>query len=322
MPVITFLGGARTVTGSKYLLDHDGTQVMVDCGLFQGDRKLRDRNWQPIPVGAESAAIGDPHARPSRPLRIPAQAACGRLRGRDPRDPRDHRPGVHHPADSAHLQEEEARFANEHGYSKHQPALPLYDAADVEGTLPLFRPLDHGRAPRGRTGITASLSRAATSWAHPSCASTWVAPPSCSAATSDDRATPSCESRSPSVMPTGSWSRAHTATGRTTTRSRSSKLRDVIARTIASGGTVVIPAFAVDRTEVLLHHLGHLADRGELPQVPGLRGQPHGPRGAPGLPRGDHGSRRPRSGRRSSTTRRRSSRTGSWRSGTSRHPSA
>ena len=97
MPVITFLGGARTVTGSKYLLDLDGSQVMVDCGLFQGDRQLRDRNWRPHRGPRRSAGIGGPHARPPRPLRVPAQAACGRLRGWCPRDRRDHRAGVHHP---------------------------------------------------------------------------------------------------------------------------------------------------------------------------------------------------------------------------------
>jgi metallo-beta-lactamase family protein len=160
MAVIRFLGGARTVTGSKYLLDHDGAQVMVDCGMFQGGKDLRLRNWQPIPVdlGALSSVVLT-HAHLDH---------CGFL-------PRIHADGFEGPIhatsgtialasiilpDSAHLQEEEARHANEQGYSRHQPALPLYDAADVAGTLPLFQPLELGDRRQIANGVVATLARA------------------------------------------------------------------------------------------------------------------------------------------------------------------
>jgi metallo-beta-lactamase family protein len=268
MPLITFLGGARTVTGSKYLLDLDGSQVMVDCGLFQGDRALRDRNWRPIATRADelaSAIITHAHLD-----------HCGYL-------PRLHADGFEGAiygttgtialasiilADSAHLQEEEARFANQHGYSKHRPALPLYDAADVEGTLPLFRPMDLGDTRVVAPGITASLARAGhilgSAIARIDLAGTSVV-------FSGDLGRPSHPIlREPEQVGDADWIVVESTYGDRAHHDSSSieGLRDVIRRTIARRGTVVIPAFAVDRTEVLLHHLGHLADRGELPQVP------------------------------------------------------
>jgi metallo-beta-lactamase family protein len=137
---IQFLGGAGTVTGSKYLLRHDGQQLLVDCGLFQGYKALRLRNRAPLPVvPGHIGAVVLTHAHLDHSGYLPLLV----------------REGFHGKVwcthatrdlceillpDSAHLQEEDAAYANRHGYSRHSPALPLYTVADAEHALRLLRP--------------------------------------------------------------------------------------------------------------------------------------------------------------------------------------
>jgi metallo-beta-lactamase family protein len=142
---LTFLGAARTVTGSKYLLECDGRRVLVDCGLFQGLKPLRLRNWEPFPIPPESLdAIVLTHAHLDHVGYLPRLVAQG-YRGRvfctaGTRDlcrlilP-----------DSARIQEEDARQANRHGYSKHHPALPLYTEADAFRALSQLQPIGYHR---------------------------------------------------------------------------------------------------------------------------------------------------------------------------------
>jgi metallo-beta-lactamase family protein len=146
MASLTFLGAARTVTGSKYLLDVDGKRVLVDCGLFQGLKALRLRNWEPFPVPAESLdAIVLTHAHLDHVGYLPRLVAHG-YRGRvfctgGTQDlcrlvlP-----------DSARIQEEDARQANKHAYTKHHPALPLYTEADAFRAVSQLQPLGYHRA--------------------------------------------------------------------------------------------------------------------------------------------------------------------------------
>ncbi len=137
---ITFCGAAGTVTGSKYLLEHEGKRVLVDCGLFQGLKQLRLRNWEPFPLHADKIdAVVLTHAHIDHSGYLPALARQG-FRGpvfctEATRD----LCGLMLP-DSGHLQEEDAFYANRHGFSKHQPALPLYTEQDARKTLKLFRP--------------------------------------------------------------------------------------------------------------------------------------------------------------------------------------
>src|SRR5690606_16776761 len=125
---ITFWGATDTVTGSRFLVEAGGRRILVDCGLFQGLKRLRLRNWAPFPVPPESLDAGVPtHAPIDRSGYLPALVRDG-FRG----------PVWCTPAtadlcrilllDAAHLQEEEARYANRHGTSRHRPALPLYTA--------------------------------------------------------------------------------------------------------------------------------------------------------------------------------------------------
>jgi metallo-beta-lactamase family protein len=130
-PQVKFLGAAGTVTGSKFLVSYRGTQILLDCGLFQGLKELRLRNWSSFPVDVkELRAVLLTHAHIDHSGYLPklvelgfrgnvyaTSATCDLLKILLP--------------DSAYLQEEEAGYANRRGYSRHKPALPLYSVEDV-----------------------------------------------------------------------------------------------------------------------------------------------------------------------------------------------
>ena len=159
-PVLTFLGATRTVTGSKTLLDVASHQVLVDAGLFQGRKELRLRNWQPLPIDAAAIdAVVLTHAHIDH---------CGYL-------PRLVRDGFRGPVyctggtrrlaeivlpDSAHLQEEEAEYANRTGYSKHRPAQPLYTARDAQAAIDLLETVPFGTATEVVPGVEVTWRRA------------------------------------------------------------------------------------------------------------------------------------------------------------------
>lgn len=142
--LLRFLGGVRTVTGSKFLIESDHARILVDCGLFQGFADLRRRNWEKLACPASDIhAVVVTHAHLDH---------CGYL-------PRLVRHGFRGPIlttahtarlaeivlrDSAKLQMEAARHANEHGWSKHRPAAPLYDDNDVDQTIKFFDPVQIG----------------------------------------------------------------------------------------------------------------------------------------------------------------------------------
>ena len=141
---LTFLGATQTVTGSKFLLDSGDHRVLIDCGLFQGMKELRLRNWADPPVdpGSVNSAILT-HAHIDHTGYLPRFVAQG-FKG----------PVCATPAtvdlarillpDAAHLQEEEARFRNKHQRTKHEVALPLYTLEDADAALKLLRPVKYG----------------------------------------------------------------------------------------------------------------------------------------------------------------------------------
>lgn len=145
MASITFLGAARTVTGSKYLLDTGASKILVDAGLFQGLKELRERNWQELPIKAsEIDAVVLTHAHLDHVGYLPRLVAQG-FRGRvfctaGTKD----LCGIVLP-DSGRIQEEDAEDANRHAYSKHKPALPLYTEADAMNALALLQPVGYDR---------------------------------------------------------------------------------------------------------------------------------------------------------------------------------
>jgi metallo-beta-lactamase family protein len=142
MARLTFHGAAGTVTGSKYLLEAGRSRVLVDCGLFQGLKELRLRNWAPTPFDADSLdSVVLTHAHLDHVGYLPRVVKQGY-----------HKPVYCTPAtkelaeiillDSAKCQEYDAQYANKKGFSKHEPALPLYDGRDVEQTMRLFRTVE------------------------------------------------------------------------------------------------------------------------------------------------------------------------------------
>ncbi len=151
MAKLTFHGAARTVTGSKYLLEAGGAAVLVDCGLFQGLKELRELNWAPTPFDVKAVdAVVLTHAHLDHVGYLP------RLVKQGYKGPIYCTPATHELAeiillDSAKCQEDDAVYANRKGYSKHRPALPLYDGRDVEKTMRLFRnqPRDAWFSPAG-----------------------------------------------------------------------------------------------------------------------------------------------------------------------------
>lgn len=157
---MTFLGAAGTVTGSKYLLEHDDQRILIDCGLFQGYKQLRLHNWDPFELPMRDLdAIVLTHAHLDHSGYLPVLVRNG-YRG----------PVYATPAtcelvkillrDSARLQEEEAEYANRKGFSKHAPAFPLYTREHAERALKLLRPIAFEHPVEIARGITILLRRA------------------------------------------------------------------------------------------------------------------------------------------------------------------
>lgn len=142
---ITFHGAARTVTGSKFLLEAGREQVLVDCGLFQGLKRLRLRNWEPTPFDTKTLqAVVLTHAHLDHTGYLPRVVREGYAESVFATDAtRDLAELIM--LDSAKCQEQDAEYANRKGYSKHKPALPLYEGRDVERAMKLFRTVERGQ---------------------------------------------------------------------------------------------------------------------------------------------------------------------------------
>ena len=161
MAYLQFLGAAGTVTGSKHLINtsadtsgKNGFQVLLDCGLFQGQKEWRERNWQDTPVPArEIDAIVLTHAHLDHAGYIPRLVTQGFHGPVYATAPTIDLCSVMLP-DSGHLQEEEAHFHNRKGSSKHSPALPLYTLQQPQDCLSLFQPVPFGEMKQLTNGIS------------------------------------------------------------------------------------------------------------------------------------------------------------------------
>lgn len=265
---LQFLGAAGTVTGSRYLLESGGRRVLVDCGLFQGYKQLRERNWAPFPVDPGSIdAVVLTHAHLDHSGYLPALVKGG-FRGR-----------IHCTEgsvalcglllpDSGHLLEEEAKYAARKGYSRHKNPLPLYTEEDARHSLRQLQGHDYEREVDVAPGVRVRFHPAGhiLGAAHVSVDlhgqrlhfsgdlgrqhESLMKPPS---------PLPACDVL---VSESTYGNRAHVPID------QEAELGPIVRRVAARGGVLVIPAFAVGRAQALLLHLARLRQRGEIPAVP------------------------------------------------------
>jgi metallo-beta-lactamase family protein len=145
MATLTFLGATGTVTGSKYLLEAGGERLLIDCGLFQGLKELRLRNWNPLPIPSSSIQwVVLTHAHLDHTGYVPRLVKEG-FRGQIYASPATVDLSKLVLPDSGHLQEEDAAYANKKGFSKHAPALPLYTYEEAVKSLESFRAIDESK---------------------------------------------------------------------------------------------------------------------------------------------------------------------------------
>jgi metallo-beta-lactamase family protein len=153
MPSLTFLGAARTVTGSKHLLEVDGRRVLVDCGQFQGRKDLRELNWQAFPFDPKGLdAVVLTHAHIDHCGMLPRLVAAG-YEGRIFCTPGTLDLCRVVLPDAGRLQEEDARQANKHGYTRHAPAEPLFTEADAYRAITQLQPVGYERAIEVAAGV-------------------------------------------------------------------------------------------------------------------------------------------------------------------------
>ena len=263
---IHFLGAADGVTGSRHLVESAGARILLDCGLFQGWKLHRERNWLLPDALRQVDAVVLSHAHLDHSGWLPALAKHG-YRGPIHASPATCALARVLLLDSAHLQEEDARRANRYGYSRHEKALPLYTRADAERALSLFVPLPPGRS------ITVgrhTLSLSPVGHLLGACAVTLQEPGrlgrrlvfSGDIGRQNDLLMPppqTLERADVMIVESTYGNRTHPA------QDGAEVLAAIIQRTIQRGGSVLLPAFAVGRAQALLLVLQRLRRSGAIP---------------------------------------------------------
>lgn len=265
----TPLGAASTVTGSKHLLEHEGHRILVDCGLFQGVKNLRELNWAKFPTAPDSIdAVVLTHAHLDHSGYLP-RLVKGGFSG-----------PIHATAatrdvaelilrDSAHIQESDAAFLNRIGKSKHKPALPLYTEADAMKALSLFETHPFNADFDVAAGATCRLHRAGHILGASTVDLVWAGRRivfSGDLGRYDDPVM-----LDPEPVPEADYVVVESTYGdRLHDRADpADELHAVAERTLERGGTLLIPSFAVGRAQSLLHWLWLLRRDGRLdPSVP------------------------------------------------------
>lgn len=271
-PSLAFLGAAGTVTGSRFLVETSRARVLVDCGLFQGEKALRLRNWEPFPIEPRRLdAVVLTHAHLDHAGLLPALVRDG-FRG-----PAYATPGTVALCrillpDSGRLHEEDATYANAKGYSKHAPALPLYTEADAEVALARLRPIPFGRRVEVAEGVHATLRPSGHILGAASVELELDGTPPRRLVASGDLGRPLHPLLVPPAPPAAADALLIESTYGDRRHPPAAALEEALAaavsRTAARGGVCVIPAFAVDRTELVLHALQELSAAGRIPELP------------------------------------------------------
>ena len=265
--LITFLGAAGTVTGSKTLVEIGNTRLLVDCGLFQGRKELRLKNWAPFPLDPSTLdAVILTHAHIDHAGYLP------RLMNQGFEGPVYCTHGTHDLCgillpDCGYLQEEEAEFANRHGFSKHKPALPLFTRSDAIQSLSLLHPIDYGQT-IGIGPVRFHFTRAGH-----------IVGSSClhlrhhaqTLVFTGDVGRPN----DPIMKPPEGLGHADVLVAESTYGDRRhaaedllEALAELLRRVVKRDGVLLIPSFAVGRVQTVLHLLAQLRGRGEFIGVP------------------------------------------------------
>lgn len=268
MTTIQFLGATGTVTGSKYLIEHGSRRILVDCGLFQGYKPLRLKNWAPFPCDPPTIeCVILTHAHIDHTGYLPLLAKNGFSGKVYCSEATSDLCEILLP-DSGNLQEEEANYANHRVFSKHKPALPLYTREDAERCLSLFRPIEFEREVQLGDGLTLRLLPSGHILG-----SAFVAlnTPRTSLLFSGDLGRPhdlvmSAPSRIEKVdylvVESTYGNRHHDATDPLVA------LAEIINKTASRGGVVLIPTFAVGRAQTLMYCIHLLKARKAIPDYP------------------------------------------------------
>ena len=276
MATISFWGGVGTVTGSKYLLETERAKVLVDCGLFQGLKELRERNWQEPPFKPQDLdAILITHAHVDHTGYLPRLVAQGY------QGPIYASLGTASLLkillpDCARLQEEDAAYRNRHNLSKHHPALPLYEKHDAKATLALMQPISNlGGKVEVAPGIRATFS-----------ISGHILGSSLVLVEIDDAGADGAGRKmlfsgdlghydqpiiqDPQPPPACDYLQIESTYGNRLHDSAEPKdlLADIINETARRGGTILIPAFAIGRTQELIYIVRELEDEKRIPILP------------------------------------------------------
>lgn len=264
---LTFLGGAGTVTGSKYLLEREGVRLLVDCGLFQGFKTLRLRNWAPFPVAPDSiSAVLLTHAHLDHSGYLPLLVKSGFAGPVFSTDATRELCGILLP-DSGHLQERDAELANRQGFSKHKPALPLYTENDAINAMDRFKPVAFGTNIALPGGASARFIRAGHILGAASIQLEW-------GGTSITFSGDIGRYGDPLMFDPETPQRADYLLMESTYGNRchdsgdvEDVLAEIIGNTIHRGGTVIVPAFAVGRAQSVIFHISRLKHANRLPKL-------------------------------------------------------
>lgn len=271
---VTFWGGAETVTGSRFVVDIGSRRVLVDCGMFQGVKRLREQNWTPFPIDPASIdAVVLTHAHIDHSGYLPALVRDG-FKGWVWCTPGTAALAGILLRDSARLQEEDARFANKRRSSKHDPALPLFTLADAESALERLRVHDDVAEVEAAPGVAVRFSPAGHILG---AASVRVSDGHRSVLFSGDLGRSHDWVMLPPAPPLAA---DHVVIESTYGNRRhpdedpSEVLADVVTATAKRGGIVLVPVFAVGRAQTVLHLLAQLRKTGRIPQVPTFLNSP------------------------------------------------